>query len=650
MSAPTPAPGDDRPREGYYPDPSIPGYVRYWNGASWVPGTSRPAPQDGESLAPPPGAGAGQSGAAASVEETGPHFFDEDPVEEPSGSPSAADAQHGSRPEPASAWGADRSRQSGFGGDQDRRVSWGAPQGAQGAGPQGAPGGDPRVARADQRPEGEPARTDGTASTPPAGQEANAAAGGGTFVFRRPAGQAGGGAAADAPDDGTMTFRAVSPRTGPAGGGSKPAGGQGGPGRGPAGSGVNSAGPGGNSGGPGGNAGGAGFGPAGPGSGSAASGFVGAQGVQGVQGAQGVQGLPGAQGGAVGAGFGPAGPGGDPAASPFGGQGGAAGSGAGSGAASGAGFGPAGPGSGAAASAYGPGPSGPAFGPQAGPTGSGSGSAGPGFGAGKAAAARASAAQAGAGSAAAQASGAAPSALSGPQAAPTVPPQSAGPGSAQPGAAASSGTPLSAGPGGGQSSWAQQVHRLAGGGGGDEQPVAPWKPPVEDVFQAAARRQAEARPAGLGKRLAARLLDTVVLAALTAAAAVPLGTKAIDHVNEKIDAAKLSGETVTVWLLDGTTSVYLGIILAVLLLAGVLCEVLPTAKWGRTLGKKLMGLEVRDIEAHDTPEFGAALRRWLVYSVPGLLVVGIVGVAWCLFDRPWRQCWHDKAAHTFVAG
>ncbi|WP_344368289.1 RDD family protein, partial [Streptomyces indiaensis] len=246
-------------------------------------------------------------------------------------------------------------------------------------------------------------------------------------------------------------------------------------------------------------------------------------------------------------------------------------------------------------------------------------------------------------------SGSAPTALSGPQAAPTVPPQSGGPGAAPP-VASPSGTPLSPGPGGGQSSWAQQVHRLAGAGGGDEQPVAPWKPPVEDVFQAAARRQAEARPAGLGKRLAARLLDTVVLAALTATAAVPLGTAAIDHVNEKIDAARLSGETVTVWLLDGTTSVYLGIILAVLLVAGVLCEVLPTAKWGRTLGKKLMGLEVRDIEAHDSPEFGAALRRWLVYSVPGLLVVGIVGVAWCLFDRPWRQCWHDKAAHTFVAG
>ncbi|GAP50941.1 RDD family protein [Streptomyces azureus] len=584
MSAPTPAPGDDRPREGYYPDPSIPGYVRYWNGASWVPGTSRPAPKDGETLAPPPGAGTEQPGASgsaaasasASVEETGPHFFDEDPADEPS----PADAQHGSRPEPATAWGADRSRQSGFGGDQDRRVSWGAPQGAQGA--------DPRVSHADRQPADESAAQGEPPS--PADQEANAAAAGSTFVFRRPTGKTGGGASADAPDEGTMTFRAVSPRPGTAAsaGGSEPAGG------------------------PGGNSGTPGFGPSGPGgsgSGQAASGF-------------------GAQAG-------PGGSGADSAGSGFGSQGAVAGFGsAGSAGPAGSGFGaPAGP----AGS-----PAGPAFGAQGGAAASADASNRPGFSAGKAAAARA-AAQADPG---VQASAAAPAALSGPQSAPTVPPQSGGP---QPGPAASA-TPLSAGPGGGQSSWAQQVHRLAGAGGGDDQPVAPWKPPTEDIFQAAARRQASARPAGLGKRLAARLLDTLVLAVITAGAAVPLGIKAVDHVNEKIEEARLSGETVTVWLLDGTTSVYLGIVLAVLLLVGVVSEVLPTAKWGRTLGKKLMGLEVRDIEGHDAPEFGAALRRWLVYSVPGLLVVGIVGIAWCLFDKPWRQCWHDKAAHTFVAG
>ncbi|MEB3965650.1 DUF2510 domain-containing protein, partial [Streptomyces kunmingensis] len=78
MSAPTPAPGDDRPREGYYPDPSIPGYVRYWNGAAWVPGTSRPAPSEGETL-PTPAGSAPATPAPASAEETGPVFLDEEP-------------------------------------------------------------------------------------------------------------------------------------------------------------------------------------------------------------------------------------------------------------------------------------------------------------------------------------------------------------------------------------------------------------------------------------------------------------------------------------------------------------------------------------------------------------------------------------------
>lgn len=518
MSAPTPAPGDDRPREGYYPDPSIPGYVRYWNGASWVAGTSRPAPKDGEPLAPPPG-------ARPSVEETGPHFFDEDPVEEDP-RPAAA-SQHGSRPESATAWGADRSGPSGAADAPEQRPAWPGP----------ARGADPRVPHARQAAtpaDGADAGQQGggvPASAPPASAaaaspgvsgEAEAAGeqdqAGNTFVFRRPvAGRQDAPAAASAPapapapaaeDEGTMTFRAVAPRTG-----TRP----GGPGA--AGSGASGTGPGSGSSGPG---------PL-PGSGSGSS---------------------------------------------------------------------SGPGSGS----------------------------GPGFGAGKAAAARAAAAQA-------------PQ----PPAAPAVPHQAPPP---QPSPSA----PVAAGgPGGGQTSWAQQVHRLAGAGG-EEQPVAPWKPPVEDVFQAAARRQAAARPAGLGKRLAARLIDTVVLAGVTAVAAVPLGLKAVDHVNDKIDEAKLSGETVTVWLLDGTTSAYLGIVLAVLLLFGVVYEALPTAKWGRTLGKKLLGLQVRDIEAHEPPSFGAALRRWLVYSVPGLLAVGVVGVAWCLFDRPWHQCWHDKAAGTFVAG
>lgn len=34
------------PPAGYYADPSIPGYIRYWDGTEWVAGTSQPAPDE----------------------------------------------------------------------------------------------------------------------------------------------------------------------------------------------------------------------------------------------------------------------------------------------------------------------------------------------------------------------------------------------------------------------------------------------------------------------------------------------------------------------------------------------------------------------------------------------------------------------------
>lgn len=552
MSAPTPAPGDDRPREGYYPDPSIPGYVRYWNGAAWVPGTSRPAPSDGTPLAPPPG-----SGSAGTVEETGPHFFDEDPAPDgESGRSSSDSALHGSRPEPASAWGADRSRQTGFGGDKDRRVSWGS-----------APGADPRLslaAEADGDPgdSGPTASTDGTATIPPAEADGDAGASPGTVVFRRPdtSGRPPAGEGAEPlRTDGTMTFR-PSARAGQPDGAAPAAPGvfggpltpaqiaaQQAPGLAPQSSSPATA-------------------PSGP-----------QQGPQPPQGPMAPQ--QGPQAGLPVGGTAPAAPAPAPAA-----------------------VAPTAP------APRQPEPQQPQFGgafpQQAPPT-----------------------------------SPAAPTPQAA-QPAPDVPQQAAARQSAE--------APMAVGTGGGQPSWAQQVHRLAGGEG--EQPVAPWKPVVEDPFQAAARRQAESRPAGLGRRLGARLVDSLVVGAVTAGAAVPFGTKAMDHIDEKIDAAKLSGEKVTVWLVDGTTSVYLGIILGVLFLVSALYEVLPTARWGRTLGKKLFGIEVRDIEGHEPPSFGRSLRRWLVHTVSGLLGIGVIGVLWCVWDRPWRQCWHDKTAHTFVAG
>ncbi|MET9095912.1 RDD family protein [Streptomyces cyaneofuscatus] len=503
MSAPTPAPGDDSPREGYYPDPSIPGYVRYWNGASWVPGTSRPAPQQ-------------QQAQAAPVEETGPIFFDEEEdggADSTNGSVDAGRHESTAEGEAGSVWQADSARQAGFGGERDRRISWGGP----------AP--EPATAPADPRT---PLAEDPTRGALPGMRD-------------------GGGAAAEEagarpPTEGTVTIRAVGPQAGAAqpnavrGSAPRPD-------------------------------------PVQPNTGTP----------------QGPQGLPDASAPA--------------AAQPL------------------------------------PVPA-PAPAPQ--------------------------------------------EARQGPVQVPAAP------------AAPSVPTPLTAGPGGGSASWAQQVHQLAqpeqqqqqqqqqqqpaprslhqqphplphqqqqppfaqsgsgpgaGTAAGPDQPVVPWKPPAaDDPFQQLVRAQAAARPAGLGKRFAARLVDNLVLGTVVGAVAIPLGTQAMDHIDRKITAAKQTGETVTVWLLDSTTGTLLGALIAAFLVLGFLLEALPTAKWGRTLGKKVFGLDVRDIESHDTPSLGAALRRWLVYGVLGLLVIGVANVLWCLIDRPWRQCWHDKAARTFVAG
>lgn len=599
MSAPTPAPGDESPREGFYPDPSIPGYVRYWNGASWVPGTSRPAPEQAGPLpAPSPGRAAGPPHAAAEpapapMEETGPVFLDEE-------------ASGGERPEPSSAWQADAFRQTGFGGDRDRRVSWGGGTGQPGEQPETQPPGEegpvgdpsagvpaalpPAAPPADRAPaDPRAAASAPSAPDPPRGALPGMREPGDRLpAVREPDARAPedavarrdrtrGPAAGDAdgpPTDGTVTMRALDR------GGRTP--------------------------------------------------------VQPP--AEGTMTIRALGPGASARNPGPV-PGGapEPAARPAGGPVPAE---------------PhspltAGPDGGAASWAQqAPPPARPdqAYGEQAyGPRSQ------------------------------------KPQQPRGPQqVARQLPPPERGQGlppqvhpqrgqqyqqPPQPHAPApqqltpqqhhqpqqSLGEAVQAGRPG-PAAQADRLGQVGAQRSAPDQPVIPWKPPVDDPFQRLARAQASARPAGLGKRLLARVVDTIVLGALVGALGFPLITRAMDHIDEKIDAAKLSGETVEVWLVDSTTAGLFGAVLGAFLVLGVLLEVLPTARWGRTLGKKLCGLDVRDIESHTSPTFGAALRRWLVYGVLGILVIGVIDVLWCLVDRPWRQCWHDKAAHTFVAG
>ncbi|MQS09937.1 RDD family protein, partial [Streptomyces alkaliphilus] len=167
---------------------------------------------------------------------------------------------------------------------------------------------------------------------------------------------------------------------------------------------------------------------------------------------------------------------------------------------------------------------------------------------------------------------------------------------------------------------------------------APWE--TED----------DAYPGAPIRRILARLVDGVLPAAAAVAVALPFAVPAREHVEAKIAAVESAGVTEDVWLVDGTTGPWLAMVLGVFLLVGFLVEALPTALWGRTPGKALCGLRVVDMESRDRPGVGTAVIRWFTHTILWWSVIGVIGVVLALFDRPWRQGWHDRAARTFVAG
>ncbi|ARQ70437.1 RDD family protein [Streptomyces marincola] len=539
------------PGPNWYPDPSIPGYIRYWNGTAWVPGSSRPEPREGEPVpTPPSGAAAGPAVAAPAVPparagETQPFFFDEDPQ----GAPAAQGGGGGNalpevrgrgevaRQEPAGAW----------------------PAAGAGAQPPAVGQSSPRIpeqeqARAAQQQAGSRAAwgSDEDVSTSPVAAAGRVDPRG---QFRRPADSSPSPAPRaeppaarpqppePAPKEETTTLR----RTDIAAAG---------------------------------------------GSWERQVRDLAQQAPQGAQ--------PQPQAGRA--------PAAGPAPAPV----------------ANAAAGPAAPAQPRGQQAQG------AAVPQAG-------------------AAVPPAAQ----QRAPQQAQPSPQQAQAPRPGYGYPPQQAG--GAAPGGYGYPPQQAGAGAPGGYGYPPQQAGGAAPGGYGyPPQQAHPQQSPFLQSHQGEAltmiRRfeTTQAHPAALGRRVLARLVDSLLPVGAAVAVGLPLLGDARDHIQDQVDAAERAGVTETVWLIDGTTGGYLAMVIGVFLGVGLLLEALPTALWGRTPGKALFGLRVLDIQQQEKPGFGAAFLRWLVYSLLGVLVVGVANVLWALRDRPWRQCWHDKAAGTFV--
>ncbi|GGO55898.1 hypothetical protein GCM10012287_48230 [Streptomyces daqingensis] len=136
--------------------------------------------------------------------------------------------------------------------------------------------------------------------------------------------------------------------------------------------------------------------------------------------------------------------------------------------------------------------------------------------------------------------------------------------------------------------------------------------------------------ASRGKRLLARIIDALLIG-------IPLG----------LVFWLTQGEWNSVD--DGRTYTQQGIYSLVYLVY----EGLMLTTSGQTVGKKLMRIRVAMLADGDVPRGLPGWARTLVYHVPPLVpCVGflfwLVNVLFCTWDKPYRQCLHDKAAKTVV--
>ena len=179
-----------------------------------------------------------------------------------------------------------------------------------------------------------------------------------------------------------------------------------------------------------------------------------------------------------------------------------------------------------------------------------------------------------------------------------------------------------------------------GGSDGSRNPPPPpgSTPPASPQVPATGSRSG--RPADLGPRFLARLIDFILLAVAYAIIAVPFGVAALFGMDGGIGSS-WAADTISALLSTALTLGYFA---------------LMESNRGQTVGKMLMNLRVTG-PGGGNPTLEESLRRnaWLALSLLGIIpVIGwlagpaqlavVVFIAVTISNTPSRQGWHDGFA------
>ena len=191
-------------------------------------------------------------------------------------------------------------------------------------------------------------------------------------------------------------------------------------------------------------------------------------------------------------------------------------------------------------------------------------------------------------------------------------------------------------------------------------PTRPYGAPPDPLRSSGPARQAGPKGprhrvgpplAAAWQRLLARIIDGIVVTGIAIAVGFPLFARYYQRVLDLYNQAQ-ANPTLT---LDTQTETLAFEALLVFYIVYFVYETLQLGAWGRTLGKLALRIRVIDALTGAKPSWGRASGRAAIFTlIPVVPTAGsifvLLDVVWQLWDRPLRQCLHDKAARTVVVG
>ncbi|HEX6872026.1 MAG TPA: RDD family protein [Micromonosporaceae bacterium] len=186
-------------------------------------------------------------------------------------------------------------------------------------------------------------------------------------------------------------------------------------------------------------------------------------------------------------------------------------------------------------------------------------------------------------------------------------------------------------------------------------PVYYGVPPAPPPLAPAGQRLAE-----FSDRLLARLIDGAILGGITMVIIVPVYVLAVLSFVDDLATATAPVDyevgvnpAITTEEMLAAMLPLLGVFAVLMLLSLLLAylyEVELMFRSGQSLGKRIMKIQVIPVEPGRPLTRGLAAKRYLVQHVAAAFVPGLnwLDGLWQLWDKPYRQCLHDKFARTVV--